>query len=285
MQNSPMPLAFVAVGPPRTGTSWLHDVLTGRVSLPRYNKETRFFDEHFELGFNWYNAHFDKSIALPRGEVCPTYFCSDSARENLRDWAPQCRVICTFRDPVARVVSLYKLKRAYAKVRWSFEEALGRDAELLESSRYAHYLIEWRRAFGPEHVLVLFHEDLATNPQAYVDQIADFIGIRRFTLSENDLRFVHSSHELVSPRNSVLTRMGDEAAEWLKVRHRGRLVSLLKESRLKSLFLGGGDPIPRPRPDTIRMLRERFRTEVEALERLVGRDLSTWKHSDVTATS
>ncbi len=274
--------SFVAVGPPRTGTSWLHDVLSGRASLPKHNKETRFFDEHFELGMNWYSAHFNVSSTLPRGEICPTYFSSEAARRNLQTFAPQCRIICTFRDPVARVFSLYKLKRAYAKVRWSFEEALFRDKELLESSRYAHYLTAWRSAFGKEGVLVMFHEDLVSNPQGYVDTVADFIGIPRFALSTGNLRYVHSSQELVNPRSFVLTRMGDGAAEWLKTRHRGRFVSLLKGSRVGEFFLGGGDPIPRPRPDTNRMLRERFYGEVEALESLVGRDLSAWKRVEVS---
>lgn len=274
-------LQFVAVGPPRTGTTWLHHVLNGHVNLPRHNKETRFFDERFDFGLDWYRAHFNISSNLPQGELCPTYFCSDSARRNLHTVSRDCKIICTFRDPVARVFSLYKLKRAYAKVHWSFEEALSRDRELLESSRYAHYLTSWRNTFGRENVLVLFHEDLIANPQYYVDTVTTFIGIPRIPLQANDLQYVHSSLEMVNPRSSVLTRMGDEAAEWLKARHRGRVVSLLKESRLGGIFLGGGAPIPRPQPATNRMLRERFRSEVEALEDMVGRDLSDWKRAEV----
>jgi hypothetical protein len=35
--------------------------------------------------------------------------------------------------------------------------------------------------------------------------------------------------------------------------------------------------IPEPNPDTLAALRARFIPEIEALERLLARDLSTWK--------
>ena len=53
---------FVHVGPPRTGTTWLHEVLKAHVNLPE-PKETRFFDEFYRLGPTWY---FEKFGAHPR---------------------------------------------------------------------------------------------------------------------------------------------------------------------------------------------------------------------------
>ena len=51
-QNGLLPSFFI-VGPPRTGTSWLHQVLQPHTCLPRV-KETRFFDERFtdQVGAN-----------------------------------------------------------------------------------------------------------------------------------------------------------------------------------------------------------------------------------------
>jgi len=48
---------FFVVGPPRTGTSWLYEMLRGQVILPRTTKETRFFDTDFHRGLDWYRAH------------------------------------------------------------------------------------------------------------------------------------------------------------------------------------------------------------------------------------
>src|SRR5215467_11453066 len=51
-QNFLLPSFFI-VGPPRTGTSWLHEILQSHTCLPRV-KETRFFDERFDRGVAWY---------------------------------------------------------------------------------------------------------------------------------------------------------------------------------------------------------------------------------------
>src|SRR4051812_6874199 len=53
--------SFFVIGPPRTGTSWLHEVLSKRVSLSHPTKETRFFDKHFDRGLEWYASHYRKA--------------------------------------------------------------------------------------------------------------------------------------------------------------------------------------------------------------------------------
>jgi hypothetical protein len=49
--------SFFILGPPRTGTTWLHEVLRNHAELPSPTKETRFFDVHFHRGLDWYRAH------------------------------------------------------------------------------------------------------------------------------------------------------------------------------------------------------------------------------------
>src|SRR5690242_7801284 len=76
--------------PPRTGTSWLHEILRGRAVLPSSAKETRFFDSHFHRGMDWYRAHYPKTIdGRCIGEVAPTYFASAEARERIAKLFPQ----------------------------------------------------------------------------------------------------------------------------------------------------------------------------------------------------
>src|ERR1700753_1105916 len=67
--------SFIVVGPPRTGTTWIHEVLHRHATLPGPTKETRFFDLHFTRGLKWYLSHFSKANeGRPLGEVAPTYF-------------------------------------------------------------------------------------------------------------------------------------------------------------------------------------------------------------------
>ena len=101
--------SFFVIGPPRTGTSWLHEVLNQHTVLPTVSKETRFFDSHFRRGFRWYSSHFHQHRAgQPIGEIAPTYFASSDARERISRLPSVARVICIFRNPVERILSLYR---------------------------------------------------------------------------------------------------------------------------------------------------------------------------------
>lgn len=270
--------SFFVVGPQRTGTSWLHEVLKSRATLPAFTKETRFFDVHFHEGVRWYQAHFGELESVRTiGEIAPTYFASRRARQRMRELVPQAKIVCIFRDPVERLVSFYRLKRAYGLLSWSFDEAILRDEEMAESSMYATHFAEWMRAFGPEQVLPLFYDDLRDRPQFFVDQLAQFVGIPHFVLGAAETAVVHSSKGMTVPRASRGTRYATLFAEWLKAKRFGALVAALKASPLGKALLGGGRQLGELSPEAALRAYDLFREEIERLELMVGRDLSAWK--------
>lgn len=273
----PLPSFFI-IGPPRTGTSWLHEVLSRHILLPAPTKETRFFDIHFQRGMEWYLAHFPASTDdRPVGEVAPTYFASAQARERIAQTIPQAKVVCIFRNPVERVVSLYRLKRAYGMIPWSFEQAIVRDSELMESSKYGSNLKAWLHTLGADRVLATVYDDLRDQPQSYLDGVADFIGIPRFELAPSQLGHVYTSETMTHPRNYYRTRSATAMAEWLKVRQFDTVVAAVKKSPLLKLVLGGGPPFTKLSRELSLKLYEHFRPEVEELEALLQRDFSAWK--------
>jgi hypothetical protein len=270
--------SFFIIGPPRTGSSWLYEVLSPHTRLPSTSKETRFFDTHYHRGLKWYVAHFGKAVEDRRmGEVAPTYFACPSARERIAQAVPEAKIVCVFRSPVERIVSLYRLKRAYGLIPWSFEEAVQRDPELMETSKYAGTLKLWQRSFGANRVQVSIYDDLRENPQAFLDSIVEFIGVPRFRLANWQRGCVHDSERMTQPRNYLRTRNATRMADWLKARRLDQVVNAFKRSRLKQFVLGGGPPFPALSRELLGDLHERFRPEVEELEQLLGRDLSSWK--------
>jgi hypothetical protein len=274
----PFPSFFI-IGPPRTGTSWLHEILKEHTLLPRLTKETRFFDTHFHRGAEWYRAHFqgsDRERVV--GEVAPTYFASSEARERIANTVPGAKVVCIFRDPVDRVLSLYRLKRAYGMIPWSFEQAIVRDPELIESSKYASNLKEWQRTLGTNRVLPTIYDDMRDEPQSYIDSVVDFIGIPRFKLTSLQVRHIHASEAMTHPRSYYRTRSATAMADWFKARRLDRVVTTVKNSPLLKLFLGGGPPFTDPSHDVSLRLYEHFRPEVEELEVVLNRDFSQWKY-------
>jgi hypothetical protein len=270
--------SFFVIGPPRTGSTWLHEVLSPHAVLPSPSKETRFFDNHFHRGLKWYVAHYGSSDRERRiGEVAPTYFASAAARERMAQIVPEAKIICVFRNPVDRVVSLYRLKRAYGLIPWSLEQAIERDPELMESSKYASTLKLWQRSFGTEKVIATVYDDLQNDPQAFVNSLANFIGVRPFKLQDWQYGFVHDSEHMTHPRSYCGTRTATMLADWFKARRLDRFVSAVKGSRLRSLVLGGGPPFPRLSEELLAWLHEKFKSEVEELEEVIQRDLSSWK--------
>lgn len=270
--------SFFVVGPPRTGSSWLHEVLSPHTLLPTPSKETRFFDTHFQRGLKWYLAHYENPGGGRRiGEIAPTYFASAAARDRMAQTVPEAKIVCVFRNPVDRIVSLYRLKRAYGLIPWNFEEAIERDPELMESSRYAGTLKLWQRSFGANNVLVGIYDDLRQNPQAFVDSLVDFIGVGRFKLAAWQYGLVHDSEKMTHPRSYYRTRSATMLADWFKARRLDRVVSAFKRSRFRNLVLGGGPAFPKLSSEVLTRLHEKFQPEVTELEQMLDRDLSAWK--------
>jgi len=269
--------SFVVVGPPRTGTSWLSKVLAPYATLPSPSKETRFFDLHFHRGLDWYTWHFPRHRTGPMGEIAPTYFASAEARRRIAQTIPAARIVFIFRHPLERAVSLYRLKLAYGMFRCSFAEALQRDPELIDSGLYGSQLAGWREHFPDEQLLVTIYDDLVSDPQAFANRIAAFIGLPAITVSQLLLKRVYSSERMTQPRSYLATRTATALANWCKSRRLDHLVATIRESALINLFLGGGKSLPSVCPATLNELAKIFRPEVEVLEAQLGRKLENWK--------
>ena len=82
---------------------------------------------------------------------------------------------------------------------------------------------------------------------------------------------------MTHPRNYYGTRTATRMADWFKARRMDRFVSAFKRSRLRKLVLGGGPPFPKMPAQLLTQLHEKFLPEVEQLETMLDRDLSTWK--------
>jgi len=274
----------IAVGVGRSGTTWLHEVLTGHVELPYGVKETDFFLRKYGNGIDWYKSFFRHCVPGHLiVEICPTYFSSAEARRRMKLHIPDCRIICTFREPVERAYSHYKLMRHNVWTRSSFSAVVNSSREIAEMNQYALNLTGWQQTFGRENVLVCLYDDLEQNPQGYLDAVCNFIGISSFPLS----RFAASARLNsfpTAPRNRRLAQNARHVRDWLRARRAYRLDRLLEHVGLWAFCFDGGEAFPPLEPELESRLKQRFLPEVEALEQLIGRDLSAWKVSRDTSS-
>ncbi|MFZ1887764.1 MAG: sulfotransferase [Candidatus Binataceae bacterium] len=269
---------FIGVGPPRTATTWLYEVLQGRVGFSNFRKETDFFTRFYGRGFDWYLQYFAACPPrLPMGELSPMYFASHDARGRIHQAIPSCKIICTFRDPVERAWSHWRLLVRNLWTRLEFEQAATQLRDIRESSRYGHYTAEWIASFGRENVLLMFYEDLQRDPQGFVDQFCAFVGAPKFSLS--DSAAAHSRvHSVPSrPRHPRVARNVRDVRAWLNDHRMHRAAAMVRKSPLWSYCFEGGEPFARPTPEVDARVRAILRPEVEQLEQISGRDLSAWK--------
>lgn len=269
---------FIGVGPPRTATTWLHQVLTGHVGFPQERKETDFFSRFYDRGLDWYLDYFRNCPPnLPMGEFSPMYFMSDEARDRIRRDIPNAKIICSFRDPVARVESQWRLMVRSVWTRLELVPAVEAHRELRESARYGHYLEKWLNDFGTDRVLILFHEDLERDPQMFVDRACDFIGAARFDVANSPVagKRIHGVPQ--RPKNLRLARRARKLMSWLNERRYHRIAKSIRSGPIWRFCLERGAPFGPIDPHDDAILRERMRPEIEHLERLTGRDLTVWK--------
>ena len=279
-ENQPRQLPnFIAVGVGRSGTTWLHEMLAGHVGLPYGVKETDFFLRNYGNGIDWYKSFFRRCAPRrPIVEICPTYFSSADARQRMKLHIPDCRIICTFREPVERAYSHYKLMRHNVWTRASFEEVVDHSQEIAEMNQYALNLRGWQQTFGRDNVLICLYDDLEQDPQGYLDVVCNFIGIPRFPLAFS-LASVRLNSFPTAPRNRRLAQNARHVRDWLRSRRAYWLDRLLEQAGVWGFCFDGGETFPALEPELEKRLKKRFLPEVEALEQLIGRDLSAWKVS------
>jgi len=286
---------FIAVGPTRTGTTWLHQFLVGSVGLPANIKETNFFDRDYNQGLPAYARYFvNCPTNLPIGEIAPTYFYNRETRERIAKDIPGCRIIITLRDPIERQYSLYRLSVWNGRTKISFAEATERRwNDIVDECDYAKYIRLWQEAFGQSRVLVALYDDFVASPQDYVDQICDFIGIPTIDVRNAPVAPDQRVHALKQmPRGNAFGgflrwffRIGKDRPDkfeaflhWVRRHGAQRMVELAAKTRLgkkfrKMVFT----EMPSLDTQTAVRLRSAIGPQIQAAEALLGRELPAWK--------
>ncbi len=277
---------FLAVGPQRTGTTWLHEVTKPHLGLPRGIKETDFFLKNYAMGMAWYREFFrGYPSAMLLGEVDPNYFGEDVARERIAKDIPRAKIIVTLRDPVERAYSSYRVMRRDAWTRVSFEETVANNRVIRQSSRYAHHLTNWQRSFGTDRVLACLYDDLEESPQKFLDAICDFIGAKRIKVEGSAIASERVNTVTHAPRSRKLAQNARNARDWMRLHRWHRAVAILERAGIWRICFGGGEEFGALDPEIDARLRAHFRPEIDALERLIDRDLSAWKTTRTDAPS
>ena len=297
---------FLVVGSAKSGTTSLHAYLGQHpdIYVPRARKELYYW--HIQSNPNRSVVEFlgESSVASTLeeylgyfeearegqlcGEVCPSYlYYHPLVIENLerqhRDWK-NVRIIIILREPVSRMVSQYRFvcQRRLDPESLDFEASLRAEPRRLrenvvlpdlfyqDATRYVDQVAAYLDAFN--HVHVCLYDDLRDDPDALLRGVFEFLGVDPKRRAPEALEVANAS---AGARRQIHPRL--EATLSRAYRSFSRVVpSALRaglRDRVKDLL---SEPATVDAQRVLELRRE-FADEVNALESLIGRDLSAWK--------
>jgi hypothetical protein len=293
-----MPNLFV-IGAAKAGTTALYDYLAQhpQVFLSRV-KEPMFFskDEYYARGLDWYeDEYFQGAEDYPvRAEATPHYlYWSEKVAPRIKDVYGErpVKFIVSFRDPVSRTYSWYWNMVREGRENLDFEQALRvEECRLKENrhelyqlgsmvygysagSRYASLLQPYLELFSPESFFFVLQDDLKSRVNETCEKIFEFVGIES-SIQVNTSK----SNPAAMPRSRLLhktLRQGSLLKEVIKpfmpIRVRRPLKKKMMQANLKET------PYVPLDPELAHELRLSYTTEIEKLEKITGRELSSWK--------
>jgi hypothetical protein len=202
---------FLIIGAQRSGTTSLFSYLSRHPAVgAAMSKEVHYFDQHLGRGLGWYRSHFPLPIpgrvVSAVGEATPYYIFHPLVPRRVHEFNSEIRLIAILRDPVERAISQYQHERSVGRETLSISEAIAREPERLEGEeeriaadpsyvpfnhrcysyvargRYKEQLERWHALFPREQLLVLSAESLFGEPEATVNEVLAFLGLRQITL-------------------------------------------------------------------------------------------------------
>ncbi len=266
-------IRFLGIGPQRTGSTWLFESLQGhpQIAWPQGVKETFFFDERFEKGFDWYYWHFKDARQECLAEIGPTYFDSPQAAARIKEHVPDCKLIINVRNPIEKTFSVFRHFHSLGEVSKDFDQAVREKPRLIECGRYRKYSEMWEQHFSFESVLYLVHDDIKRDPQECLDSVCKFLGLDPWSIREPN-RVVNAGGTPMSP---TLVRGLEFIARRLRALRLHQVVNLGKAIGLKRLYRGGKD-LPGLTDSQKQMLCTEFKEDISWLEQKLSRDFSHW---------
>ena len=293
---------FLIIGAAKSGTTSLYKYLSVHPQVfMSPNKETNFFAYRDTLpvvkgwgtppamivdsitSIDEYKRQFravESQTAI--GEASPLYLYSPEAPENIRQIIPETKLVAILRNPVDRAFSHFMhLVRDRREPLNTFREAVAAEEERMEEAwtwdyfytdmgRYYTQLSRYFELFNKSRIKILLYDDLLENSEVLMRDLFTFLNVNSDV--DIDTSFIHnpsgvprsrSLHKLLSEPSSIKTLVRRVVPE----KTRNLVGQALWERNLEKTQISD---------DMRRKLRRRFHGEIQRLEKLIERDLSSW---------
>ncbi len=243
-----------------------------------------------------YHEHFASRppTATVAGDASAWTLFSESAPAEIVSYSPEARIIVTLRSPAEMIHSIHGLLVYCCQENIEdFDTAVGAEAERSEGrnipepsrpcmalqythlGRYHSHIQRWIAVFGVERVHVVLLEDLRSNPAHEGAKLAAFLRLQTPVLPTSSSPRGRNAHRAYRSRRLQLwtqrqtnRAMADGVVPFSP--HRRLTLGLI--NRLNGRYADRQPMNHRTRQN----IGDTLRSEIEALGRLLDRDLSHW---------
>lgn len=253
---------YIIAGAMRSGTTALNNYLRQHPEVGvSSDKETHFFDFHFDNGLDWYRSLFpEQGTFRAVGEATPNYMFSNPALDRLEKTLPGVKLVLMLRNPIDRAYSHYWHDRVRNKVSADFDvivedeiDGRGSPGDYLARGMYRTQIDEILKRFPRESLLIQIFEDMADDPQAVYSTVCRFIDV--------DATFTPA--DLGSQVNKYIEFRSLKARNW------SRRLPAQARNLVGKLNTKQTETYPEMNPATRARLRETFRAQNSLLAEIV----------------
>jgi hypothetical protein len=261
---------FIHLGPSKSGSTWMHETLIHHPEVfLTQAKDLYFFNRYYERGAQWYLDQFHDARPEHKivGEMCPDYLSDPDCPERIHDClGGDLRLMVTLREPAARAFSGYLYLDKHGLAAPTFRETTRTAPELLGEGRYSTHLRRYLKYFDRESVHIGLFDDFQADPQAFLNEATDWLGVSRQLVSQDELE---ARLPAAKARFRPLASMAKQGANWVRKRDGADLVGRIKRSPLvqKALYAPlTGAAKPTMSEEDVVFVREQLEDEIVAVE-------------------
>lgn len=263
----------------------LHEAMNEHPEIGKPPRGVHFFSDNFDRGEDWYRRQLidyaRRSVTL-EFSVSYTYpEHSSQVAERISQLVPNAKLFAIVRNPVDRAFSDYLRSVRLCEIdsQISFEEALDRYPLLLERGCYYRLMSPYLSLFPRDRILIQFLDDLTTDSDGFWNSLWEYIGVNRgFRPVTQGDRFGRRSVRWPLMNRAIFTAKSacDTVADktglsslWDGLKQRGN-------ATYRRVIHWNTTAIEMRR-NTRNQLADYYKSDVQSLEELTGRNLEHWR--------
>ncbi|HEY2986852.1 MAG TPA: sulfotransferase, partial [Candidatus Binatia bacterium] len=241
-------------------------------------KEIYFFNRHYERGFDWYLSFFKKFNGEKAcGELSHEYFLSGNYAERIHAHLPDAKIIFCLREGVERTFSAYLYDRTIFEhvgpkdfQRGLTFEAYATLPHIIKLSDYYRNMRPFFLLFPRDNILVLFYDDLKTNPGRFAQKLFAFLGVDPMFAPPSLYRIVNPARRA---RSDFFANLAYRGGQWLrKIGRPDVLGSVKRQGWFEKILYKSFNENEKPKIplQTIEPLRKIYHKDYDKLADLIG---------------